>query len=169
MLVNHYVDLISETVRYTLALLDRASEHFSLTLHPVDIRFDLRGKAAGMVRFATSGPPIIRYNRMLLESYPTYFITQTVPHEVAHVVVAALYPFRTAPHGSEWRQVMFFFGAEPKRCHALPVSGTVVRRVARFSYRCACREHSITSIRHNRIARGERYYCRHCSMLLQPV
>lgn len=162
------LNLTEQTRRFTLSLLETAGEHFGVALQPVDIRFDLRGKAAGMVRFVSPGVPVIRYNRTLLEKYGDSFIRQTVPHEVAHVVVAARYPYRTAPHGQEWRSVMEFFGAEPSRCHAYQIDGTGVRRLARFGYRCGCREHQLTSIRRNRIARGERYYCRHCGELLKP-
>ncbi|MCB1753409.1 MAG: SprT-like domain-containing protein [Gammaproteobacteria bacterium] len=161
--------LEEQTTRFTLALMERAGRHFQVILHPVDIRFDLRGKAAGMVRFIASGETVIRYNRALLEKYRDNFIKQTVPHEVAHIVVAARHPYRTAPHGAEWRLVMAFFGAEPKRCHSYQVDGSEVRRLPRFSYRCGCREHMLTTIRRNRIARGQRYYCRYCGVLLRAV
>ncbi|MCP5408831.1 MAG: SprT-like domain-containing protein [Chromatiaceae bacterium] len=161
-------NLEEQTKQFTLALLRQAGAHFGVILHPVDIRFDLRGKAAGMLRFTAPGEPVIRYNRALLEQYRDEFIKQTVPHEVAHLVVAALHPHRTAPHGPEWRMVISFFGAEPKRCHNFQVDESVIRRLPRFRYRCGCREHMLTSIRRNRIARGESYYCRHCGKLLKP-
>jgi len=151
----------------TLVLLKEAGEHFKLRLEPVEIRFDLSGQAAGMVRFAPPGVPVIRYNRVLLEKYHDSFIKQTVPHEVAHVVVAALYPNRTAPHGPEWRLMMGFFNAEPKRCHNYRIERSSTRRLAHFNYLCGCRQHRITSIRHNRINRGQRYICRHCGKFLK--
>ena len=160
--------LADQTRRFTLSLLESAGEHFGVSPRPVDIRFDLRGKAAGMVRFVASGMPVIRYNRRLLEKYGDSFIRQTVPHEVAHVVVSALFPYRTAPHGQEWRSVMAFFDAEHKRCHSYQIDGADGRQLARFSYRCGCRVHQLTAIRRNRIARGQRYYCRHCGELLIP-
>ena len=165
---KHGSNLAEEARKFTLALLQQAGEHFGLILEPVDIRFDLTGNAAGMVRFVASGPPTIRYNQALLEKYHQEFIKQTVPHEVAHVMVALLHPHRTAPHGPEWRQMMAFFGAEPKRCHAYQVDGPGIRRLTRFNYQCGCREHQITAIRRNRIARGQRYYCRHCGEFLKP-
>lgn len=154
----------------TQALLQRACTHFRLKLPAVEIRFDLRGKAAGMVRFSVNGAPaIIRYNRAMLEQHHDDFLRETVPHEVAHVIVAARYRRRKAPHGAEWRSVMAFFGAEPRRCHQFPVDDQSARRLARFSYTCACREHQLTTIRHNRIISGQqRYYCRHCGEFLQP-
>jgi len=160
---------MEQTRQRTLTLLAQAGAHFGVTLQPVDIRFDLRGRAAGMVRFFSSGTTIIRYNRAMLEKYRDSFVGQTVPHEVAHVVVAALYPYKTAPHGPEWRMIMSFFGADPTRCHAFQVDGTGARQLTRFSYRCDCREHRITAIRRNRILRGQDYYCRHCRELLRPV
>jgi len=160
--------VVQQAKQTTQALLQRAGDYFGVKLPAVDIRFDLRGKAAGMVRFSNTNIPIIRYNRAMLEKHRDNFLRQTVPHEVSHVVVATLYRHRAAPHGAEWQSVMAFFGAEPRRCHQFPVDNESARRLALFSYKCACREHQLTTIRHNRIMSGQRYYCRNCGEFLLP-
>lgn len=152
----------------TLALLKLAERHFRRTMPAVEIRFDLRGRSAGMVRFQDGKKPVVRFNRQLLSENRESFITQTVPHEVAHVVARAVFGTGIRPHGAEWRKVMAFFGAEATRCHEFDITRSASRRLRRFSYRCTCREHQLTSIRHNRILAGQTYQCRICSTTLAP-
>lgn len=123
---------------------------------------DLRGKAAGQVAWR-QGETRIRYNLDMAERQPEAFIQQTIPHEVAHVVTRLLYP-KARPHGPEWRSVMAYLGiTEPQRCHSFHTANTPSKRQRRWPYRCACRDHQLSSTRHNRIQRGQsRYLCRHC-------
>jgi SprT protein len=90
-----------------------------------------------------------------------------VPHETAHLVVFRLFGPGMQPHGREWRAIMGLFGAEPTRCHDYDVDGLQARQLRRYHYRCACRSHQVTSIRHNRIMRGQTYLCRRCGGVLQ--
>jgi SprT protein len=152
----------------TLALLKQAERHFHHAMPKIEIRFDLRGKSAGMVRFQEGNKPVVRYNMQLLSENHESFISQTVPHEVAHVVARSVFGAGIRPHGAEWRTVMAFFGSEATRCHEFDVSRSVSRRLRRFSYRCTCREHQLTSIRHNRVLAGQTYQCRICRSALTP-
>jgi len=153
----------------TLVLLDQAARHFGITAPPVEIRFDLRGRGAGQVRRQAGAVWTVRYNPLLLERHGEDFLTHTLPHEVAHVMAFRLHGAGIAPHGSEWRELMRFFGATPTRCHDYDVSDLGVRTLNRFHYRCGCRSHQLTSIRHQRIQRGQRYLCRACGQALEPV
>ena len=132
------------------------------------IRFDLRGRNAGLVLFPDRGRPVIRYNPGLLAAEGDAFLRQVVPHEVAHLVARTLYGPRIKPHGAEWRAVMTDLGAEPARCHAFDTSAEPLRRLRRFDYHCGCRVHRLTSIRHNRATRGAVYRCRACGGRLKP-
>jgi len=156
-------------VSRTRQLLREAGRHFRAAMPPVAIRFDLRGCNAGMARFEPGKPPEIRYNATLLTDNPDDFLTQTVPHEVAHVVARALFGANVRPHGIEWKGLMGWFGVEPTRCHDYDVSRSQIRRLQRFPYRCACRRHWLTSIRHNRVLAGQTYYCRACKRALKPA
>jgi SprT protein len=147
-------------------LLKQAARHLGIEIPGPQVRFDLRGKAAGQARMLDGRNCEIRYNRALLARYPEDFLARTVPHEAAHVVVFRLYGRRVKPHGPEWKGVMSLFGAEPTRCHSYDVGGLQGRRLARYRYRCACRSHELTSIRHNRIRGGQIYLCRHCGTAL---
>lgn len=160
---------LRQAERRTRELLEQAAHHFSATLPAVEIRFDLKGRSAGMVRFSPTGRPVVRYNEVLLAENREHFINQTIPHEVAHVVVMSLYGRKARPHGREWRSVMGLFGAEPARCHQYDTSRSVARHHVRYPYRCGCREHQLTAIRRRRMAAGQQYYCRGCGEPLQPV
>ena len=165
-MINNELDYIVK--QNTLTLLETAERHHSVLMPEVDIRFDLRGQSAGMVRFPGSGTPVIRYNRTLLEENERDFIDQTVPHEVAHVVARTIHGGRIRPHGPEWQSIMVTLGANPSRCHNYDTSRSIGRRVTRYPYHCDCREHMITRIRENRIRRGQKYHCRACGRQLQP-
>ena len=160
--------LMGEASRRTAALLDQARRDFNLHIPTPEVRFDLRGKAAGQVRLAQGKIWQIRYNRLLLAREPDAYLIQTVPHEVAHLVAFAIHGQRIRPHGREWQVVMRHFGAEPRRCHDFAVDDLAARRLRRFDYHCACRTHQLTSTRHHRIQAGQRYTCVACQALLLP-
>jgi SprT protein len=134
----------------------------------IEIRFDLRGKTAGQVRIRSRGQYLIRYNLELLKRGGIDFIDRTVPHEVAHVLAYHRYGPRIRPHGQEWQRIMRQFGAEPSRCHDYDVSGLSARQLTYFHYHCSCMEHQLSSIRHNKFAKGQRYRCRRCGETLRP-
>jgi SprT protein len=153
----------------TKRLLASASRHFGTKLAEPSIRFDLRGKTAGQVRSTDGRVCTIRYNAHLLERHPKEFLARTVPHETAHVVAFRLFGSRVPPHGREWQAIMSLFGAPPERCHSYDVEGLQTRQLRRYEYRCACRVHRLTSIRHNRVGSWQVYLCRQCGRPLERV
>lgn len=150
----------------TLALVQIAAGHFRVSIPRPAIRFDLRGKSAGQARTGGGKGPLIRYNRILLMRHTEEFLQRTVPHEVAHLVAFRLCGTGIRPHGPEWGAIMKLFGAAPERCHSYDVEDLQTRRLRRYLYRCACRAHELTSIRHNRIEAGQVYHCRSCGQAL---
>lgn len=132
-----------------------------------EVRFDLRGRAAGQAVFARRTQRChIRLNAQLLASHPGEMLTETVPHEVAHVVIYRLHGRKTKPHGAEWKALMQAFGIDASPCHALPAEPT--RQLRRFRYTCACDEPAwLTSIRHKRARAGTDYVCRVCGIRLE--
>jgi len=128
------------------------------------LRLDQRGKCAGTARLTEW---CIRLNPVLLADNPTAFLQEVIPHEVAHLVVFALWG-RTAPHGAEWQTVMQrVFGLPPKVTHRLDVS-----KVAgpTFAYRCDCREHRLSLRRHNKCRRSQAsYQCTRCGGPLHEI
>jgi SprT protein len=148
-------------------LLARAESHFGIGIARPEIRFDLRGKAAGQFRSRDGHHCELRFNRELMLRHGERFLDRTVPHEAAHLVAFLLNGPRVRPHGKEWQAIMHLFGTAPERCHEYDVAGLQTRRLRRYLYRCACRAHQLSSIRHNRILRGQTYFCRACGSELQ--
>lgn len=166
---SDHADLIEHATERTSQLLALAVARFAVALPRPVVRFDLRGRAAGQVRLSSSSPCIVRYNLAILARQPEDFLARTVPHEVSHLVVFHLHGPGPRPHGPEWRAIMQVFGADPSRCHDYDVSGLQTRRLHRYPYRCACRTHQLTSIRHNRARSGQVYLCRGCGQPLRPA
>ncbi len=161
--------LQKEVEQQVRQLLITAGNHFEKDPGQVDIKFDLTGKAAGMAVFPHRAKPVIRFNALLLNENQEDFLKRTVPHEVAHIIARSFFGKRIRPHGTEWRQVMQLFGAEASRCHNYDVSRSSQRRLKRFPYRCECRTHELSSIRHNRVLQGQHYHCVKCSHPLKQI
>lgn len=134
------------------------------------IRFDLRGQAAGQCIWRRGRAPVLRFNLDLAQANSDDFLTTTVAHEVAHLATYACHG-RTRPHGPQWRAFMHLLGIErPRRCHDYPVDDASPRRQRRWSYRCDCRLHELSTTRHNRVQRhGVEYRCRACGTRLRAV
>ena len=159
--------LFEQAIELSHARLNQAELHFKRPMPEIEILFNLRGQAAGMVKImGIEKRVLVRYNPILLNENGDHFLAQTVPHEIAHVVTHALYHRRVRPHGPEWQQIMRLFGADNHRCHNYKVKHSTRRQLQHFSYRCGCQEHQLTSIRHNRVIKGQHYICRNCREVL---
>jgi SprT protein len=161
--------LFDQASRLTRDLIRKAEDHFEIAIPLQEIRYDLKGKAAGMAIFPRKGRPYIRYNPLMLSNHPEAFLSQTLPHEVSHLVARFLYGSRIRPHGAEWKAIMAFYDARAERCHNYRLTNGQGRQLRRFSYACKCRQHELTSIRHNRVLKGTRYLCRSCGEPLRPL
>jgi SprT protein len=150
----------------------RARNFYNIKLPAALIDFSLRGRCAGQACVDRKGTTRLRINLQLLDENFDDFLTQTIPHEVAHLVVnwqARKKRLKPRPHGTEWQAVMLnCFGLEPKRCHSYQT--TPARVVPRpFLYTCNCREHLLTSIMHNKIGRSYQALCKVCRAPLRFV
>jgi SprT protein len=122
---------------------------------PPVVSLDLRGVCAGR-----ASSEVIWYNPTIALANLEKFITRTVPHEVAHVVDRRLNG--SSSHGPRWKKIMKDFGVPAARCHSYSKGVVKTRELKRFAYRCECRTHSLTSILHNRMCRGQRRWCKTC-------
>jgi SprT protein len=147
--------------------LQRARVHFQSTWAPVEISFNLRGRAAGQYRLH-KGQRTIRYNPWIFAKYFDDNLANTVPHEVAHYVTEQCFGVRNVrPHGPEWREVMALFGVRPEVRGRYDLAGIPQRKINTHSYTCGCRQHELGSVRHRRAQRGEMiYFCRLCGNAL---
>ncbi len=149
-----------------------ARNFYGIKLPDAVIDFSLRGRCAGQARVERNGETCLRINQQLLAENLDDFLSKTIPHEVAHLIVnwqARKKRQRPRPHGPEWQAVMQnCFNLEPKRCHSYQT--TPARIVPRpFLYSCNCREHLLTSIMHNKISRSYQALCKACKTPLSFV
>lgn len=139
-----------------------AEQRFSRTFERPQVALDLRGQKAGVAYLQRN---LLRFNAQLYRENHDHFLTQTVPHEVAHLLAHALHGERIRPHGREWQALMTgLFRLPALRCHDYPVAR---RRSTQYLYRCACPDGiPFTPQRHALVRRGRRYSCRRCGDIL---
>ena len=113
----------------------------------------------------------IRYNPFIFAKYFEDNFNTTVPHEVAHYITDIIYGLKNIkPHGKEWKSIMQSFGANASVTANYDLSDIPLKKQKLFTYYCACREHQLSSVRHNRIVREQsRYHCKICKQPLQPT
>ena len=164
--------VIDETIRY----IKQAIDLFNLRDKAVDIIFDLTGRSAGMYRVKNNRGLVfsrqqreIRYNPYIFSKYFDDNFATTIPHEVAHYVTDIIYGLKNIkPHGREWKEVMDAFGANASVTANYDLAGLPLKRQAMFTYQCACREHQLSTTRHNKITkRRYQYTCNYCKQLLR--
>jgi SprT protein len=152
-----------QVVAATYACIQQAGQLFARDFSKPVIRFDLSGRVAGMYRVCGQQREI-RYNPYLFGKYFDDNLANTVPHEVAHHLVAELYGWRNIrPHGAQWKAVMHRLGAAAAVTCRYDLSGIPQRRQRRFPYVCDCTAHRLSTVRHNRVQGGLGIYlCRQC-------
>ncbi len=140
-----------------------ATNLFQKKFPPINVLFDLKGRAAGMYKI-DKGSKKIRFNPYHFAKHPEENFTETIPHEVAHYIIDQLYGIRNVrPHGKEWQSLMLKFGVEPKRTFSYSLDGIPTRTHKRHTYTCGCMQFEITTRRHNMIQQGKaKYSCRQC-------
>jgi len=164
-----------KVIAHTQTYIKQARELFDLRDKLVEITFNLKGRCAGMYRIKQRKGRLfsrpqreIRYNPFIFAKYFTDNYETTIPHEVAHYVTDMLYGLKNIkPHGSEWQAVMAAFDADASVTADYDLAGIPLKKQALFTYQCDCREHQLTSIRHNKIKKRRfQYYCNHCKQTL---
>jgi SprT protein len=123
-----------------------------------EVAFDLKGRVAGQAW----GDSKIRLNIHLLHEFYDRLLNQTLPHEIAHCVVARRWPNASA-HGYEWAQVMRAFDVPPNRTHNMP---TKAARHHPRPHRYACikcgKTFNVTNNIHRKMENGQIRYCSRC-------
>jgi SprT protein len=100
----------------------QAEQKFGITMPHVEVRFDLRGRAAGMagmIRRFSGDQFYLRFNIQHIQlGGKTYdhILNDTVPHEVAHTVCQA-FPSLGRNHDAGWRRVCIALGGNGSRCY----------------------------------------------------
>lgn len=95
-----------------------AEAKFGIKMPYVQIRFDLRGRAAGVAGMRM-GMFYLRFNRnhiALGGKTWEHLLNETVPHEVAHTVCQA-FPQYGRNHDAGWKRVCIALGGNGTRCY----------------------------------------------------
>ncbi len=159
--------LQQQVVEQTYAFIAQAEHYFNCEFKRIPVAFDLIGLSVGMFVSDSDGQ-CIRYNPWIFAKYFEENLRDTVPHEVAHYIVACRHApkrgrKRVKPHGPEWQQIMQLFGANPQVTCEYDFTGVPQRRQQRYVYYCECREHEVSATVHNRIQRRRaQYVCQYC-------
>jgi SprT protein len=91
------------------------------------------------------------------------FLDDTPLHELAHAISWQLYD--ETGHKGAWKKISLMIGLAGNRCHnfSRPEGVKVTTRTRkRYTVRCACSEHIITSVKYNRMLKGTVYICSKC-------
>jgi len=153
-------ELLNARVEACYAL---AEQFFNRRFKRPEVSLKLRGQKAGVAHLQQN---LLRFNEQLYRENTEHFLRQTVAHEVAHLIAHQMFGSRIQPHGEEWQLIMRgVYELAPDRCHTYPIQR---RPVTRYVYNCSCAEQdfAFTAQRHALVAKGRRYYCRHCKTTL---
>ncbi|MDE3021667.1 MAG: SprT-like domain-containing protein [Pseudomonadota bacterium] len=148
-------------ISHALNKLNELCKKFQIRLP--ELYFDLKGKCAGKAYWPQN---YIRINFDLLREHPEAFLNQIIPHELCHIWKAQL-NLPGNPHDNHWKNLMHKMGAKATSTHNFATEHLITRHLIHYPYSCACREHEISSIRHNRIMAGREYRCRICGSKLR--
>ena len=156
-----------QVIKETQTYINQATGLFNIKHADIDITFNLKGRAAGMYRVKRkifSHKREIRYNPFIFEKYFDDNFKTTIPHEVAHYISDLIYGLRNIkPHGKEWKEIMQTFDADASVTANYDLSGIPRQKRTLYTYHCACREHQIGVVRHNRIKKQQgKYICNSC-------
>lgn len=161
-----------QVIDQTNVYIKQAQLSFNIKVKPVEISFNLKGRSAGMYRVHRHSyrqKREIRYNTYIFSKFYDDNFKTTIPHEVAHYVSDIIYGLKKIkPHGKEWKTIMQNFGADPSVTADYDLTGIPLKNITLYAYQCSCREHQLSSIRHNRIKNNRgRYFCNYCKSILQ--
>lgn len=110
-----------EVINKITLLSQRAEQLFGIVMPAIDIRFDLRGRSAGIAGHAGHAY-YLRFNLDLMQNTGwDHLINNTVPHELAHIV-CYVNPGLGRNHNPGWRRVCRMLGGTGERCHSEPIT-----------------------------------------------
>ncbi len=137
-------------------------------MDPIYVRQSLKGASTAGRATHKRGIHNISLHSGLLASMGDAYINQTVVHEVAHCIQRHVWP-RSQAHGYEWQKVMHILGVPAKRCSNYGDMPPKNRMARPYIYKCACREHKLTHILHDRIRQGSWRKCLRCRVRIEFV
>lgn len=136
-------------------------KHYGISFKKPKISYNVRGTTGGYAKYASWE---VDFNPVLLSENLDTYLTDVIPHEVAHLAAKLIYPHtlvrgfgkKRSPHGREWASIMVVLGADPKRTHSMDVSNAKVRTMKKYEYKCSGCGHiyHLGAKRHNQLKAG---------------
>lgn len=112
----------------TLDVLARAEQLYGVSIRPT-MRFDIKGATAGraLCNYCNGNKQfVIRYNpTFIVGDQFNDMLTNTVPHECAHLVCFAN-PALGRAHDMGWKRVCLSLGGNGKRCHDYEIDEKII-------------------------------------------
>lgn len=146
---------LGEIVRRVQEVCSLVRTKYNLDLTKLDIRLDLRGRAAGKAGYRGS-EYYIRLNVDMIQndSFKT-IINDTIPHEIAHIV-CFLNPGLGSKHDRGWKRVCLALGGTGSTTHTEPV--TLARKTRKFMYVTTSGREVVISLQRHRAIQGGKQY-----------
>lgn len=144
-------------------ILKLAGERYGLDMSRVAIRFDLRGRAAGMAgcRRTWGGGTSDHYVRFNVDMIAgegfDHVYKETVPHEIAHIV-CYMNPSIGEDHNPGWKRACIALGGTGERCHSEEVVYAKGNTYTYITTRGA--SVNLSQQRHRKIQQGHTYSVR---------
>jgi SprT protein len=140
----------------------RAEDKFGIKMPPVDVRFDLTGRAAGMACMR-AGHFYLRFNihhiRLGGQTWE-HLLNDTVPHELAHTVCQA-FPQFGRNHDAGWKRVCLALGGNGRRCYSEDDAPEAIAAARPYVYITTDgAEVRVTKVLHSKIQKGAAYSVR---------
>lgn len=139
-----------------------AEAKFGITMPKVQIRFDLKGRAAGIAGYRGDNF-YVRFNvqHMALGGQTwEHLLNDTVPHELAHTVCQA-FPQFGRNHDAGWKRVCVALGGNGRRCYSEDDAPEAVAAARPYVYITTNgHEVRVTKVMHTKIQRGSTYTVR---------
>lgn len=115
------------------AVLQLAEDLYGVGLvSQVDLYFFPKGKKAGVAKTIRNGtkPYAVGISSEALAIDPYDMITNTIPHEIAHIVMFATKLGKG--HDKSWKNCCLTLGGDGKRCHTLEL--TAAKKHTKYQY-----------------------------------
>lgn len=112
-----FEDRKKQVIAKVQACVELAKQKYNVVIANLDIKFDLKGRAAGMARVKYNHYSVRFNNQMMQDSGWQHLINDTVPHEIAHIV-CFINPMLGRNHDMGWKRVCVALGGNGQRCHS---------------------------------------------------
>lgn len=146
---------LTEIVRRVQEVCAMAHTKYNLDLSNLDVRLDLRGKAAGKAGHRGSAYYIRLNVDMIQNESFAAILKDTIPHEIAHIV-CFLNPALGANHDKGWKRVCLALGGTGSTTHTEPV--TLARKTRKFRYVSTSGREVLISLQRHRAIQGGKLY-----------